>query len=324
MSDDFKGDTQGRWRSILLELGVEERMLDGKARPCPICKEGRDRFTFDDKDGHGTFICRKCGAGGGLKLAALFMGVEMAEAMRRIRPILPKTVPNTAPRSKKSPDARMAEMLWNESVAITEDDPVMRYLRARGLALTADRVPKDLRLHPKLSYYENRKSIGTYPAMLALIRDLAGKAVTVHRHYLSKDGRKAPVPEPKKLASGFEAGCIRLYKADPEKWLGIAEGVGTALAASHLFKLPVWSAVDAGHLERWQPPEGITRVAIFGDHDSSFTGQASAFTLAKKLVAKKGITARVIMPTAVDTDWLDVINDPKEMKRWTDRFPAGL
>ncbi|UIV58778.1 hypothetical protein H6S07_13670 [Escherichia coli] len=31
----------------------------GKGGPCPACG-GDDRFTFDDIEGRGTFICRKC------------------------------------------------------------------------------------------------------------------------------------------------------------------------------------------------------------------------------------------------------------------------
>lgn len=47
---DVRTAAAGRWRAILLSLGVNERALSGKHGPCPLCG-GRDRFRFDDKDG---------------------------------------------------------------------------------------------------------------------------------------------------------------------------------------------------------------------------------------------------------------------------------
>ena len=67
----------GHWLGILTGPGgVDPALLDGKPRPCPICGEGTDRFTFDDEEGRGTWICRQCparpgkgaGAGDGMDL----------------------------------------------------------------------------------------------------------------------------------------------------------------------------------------------------------------------------------------------------------------
>jgi putative DNA primase/helicase len=55
-----------RWREILPQLGVETRYLTNKHGPCPICRKGRDRFRFDDRDGSGSYICSQCGAGSGI------------------------------------------------------------------------------------------------------------------------------------------------------------------------------------------------------------------------------------------------------------------
>ena len=40
---------QGRWRTILSEVGIPASALTGKNGPCPICG-GKDRFRFDDKE----------------------------------------------------------------------------------------------------------------------------------------------------------------------------------------------------------------------------------------------------------------------------------
>ena len=48
----------GLWPMILHRLAVDVPPV-GKGGPCPACG-GDDRFTFDDREGRGTFICRKC------------------------------------------------------------------------------------------------------------------------------------------------------------------------------------------------------------------------------------------------------------------------
>jgi DNA polymerase I-like protein with 3'-5' exonuclease and polymerase domains len=51
---------RGHWPELLQALAdVDPDLLTGEPAPCPVCG-GDDRFTFDDKDGDGTWICRKC------------------------------------------------------------------------------------------------------------------------------------------------------------------------------------------------------------------------------------------------------------------------
>ncbi|HBC3016330.1 TPA: hypothetical protein KC554_003971 [Escherichia coli O146] len=49
---------EGQWPLILQRLVIDVPPV-GKGGPCPACG-GDDRFTFDDIEGRGTFICRKC------------------------------------------------------------------------------------------------------------------------------------------------------------------------------------------------------------------------------------------------------------------------
>ena len=55
--------------------------------------------------------------------------------------------------------------------------------------------------------------------------------------------------------------------------LGIAEGVETALAASIMFNVPVWAALNANRLKVWEPAEGVSEVVVFGDNDINSVGQ---------------------------------------------------
>lgn len=99
--------------------------------------------------------------------------------------------------------------------------------------------------------------------------------------------------------------AVRLSDVSPV--MGIAEGIETALAASDRFELPVWAALNANLLAEWEPPFGVTEVAIFGDNDTNFTGQAAAYQLARRL-ARKNITASVHIPSQIGTDWADEVN----------------
>jgi putative DNA primase/helicase len=59
----------------------------------------------------------------------------------------------------------------------------------------------------------------------------------------------------------------------------------------------------------WEPPEGVREVVVFGDSDRSFTGQAAAYQLAKRL-RNMGIEVDVRIPDGVDIDWADIEGVP--------------
>ena len=148
-----------------------------------------------------------------------------------------------------------------------------------------------VRFHPALGYWQHNdhdeaELIGRFPAMVALVTGADGMPVTVHRTYLTADGRKAPVAEPKKLMGypghRLVGGAIRLSAPGPV--LGVAEGIETALAVHLRTGMPVWSAVSAGLLARLEPPAGTSLVVIWADRDRSGAGEAAALTLRERLL----------------------------------------
>jgi len=292
----------GRWPGILQQLGIDAAYLGKKHGPCPICA-GKDRYRFDDKDGRGTWICSHCGSGDGFKLLQGVLGWSFSEAAKQIDRIV-GTVPAgpIAPQRTDASKVRALLQVWEGSREVTRGDPVWRYLNRR---LDLEEVPAGLRLHPGLRYTdEDGRDLGRFPAMVAKIQYPDGAGASIHRTYLTDDGGKAPVPQPKKIMAGkpLNTGAVRLGEAGAT--LGISEGIETALAASIRFCVPVWAATNATLLESWVPPAGVERVLIAGDNDASYTGQAAAYRLARRLV-QEGLAVEIQIPRQVGKDWAD-------------------
>lgn len=290
----------GKWPGILVGLGIDEKFLSKKHGACPFCG-GHDRFRFDDKNGSGSFICSHCGAGGGMDFLMRMFGWPFREAAANVDRII-GTVKETVQREERSEADKVAAIkkVLRGCRQVEQGDPVWNYLNRRtGIT----EVPADIKFHPSLHHTEG----GTHPAMVSVLRAPDGTGITLHRTYLTLDGRKASMTPAKKFMAGkrLNGGAVRLSRVS--ETIGISEGIETALAASIRFHMPVWAATNSVLLEQFMPPAGVESVVIFGDNDSSYTGQSAAYNLARRLV-RDGIQAEVVLPDRVDKDWCDMVN----------------
>lgn len=208
--------------------------------------------------------------------------------------------------------ARAADInsdLWAQAVGITTADPVVRYLSGRGILL--NNWPSALRYHPSLDYWQEGRLFGRFPAMVAAVTNIDGKLVSIHRTYLTSDGRKANVGTVKKLVgcSARLAGCsIKLGQIDFSQRvpiIGVAEGIETALACMAASGIPTVSAVSVHGLERYHWSKGTHGLIVFGDNDGNQVGQQAAAALSHRALSD-GLSVRVLIPPQVDTDWADV------------------
>ena len=207
-----------------------------------------------------------------------------------------------------------AEM-WAQGSPITVGDPVALYLETRGIHL--DIWPEALRYHSGLDYWDGSRLMGWHPAMLGAVTDATGQLVSVHRTHLARDGRKADLPVVKKLTrcSARLAGCsIKLYqpaRIDGLEYIGVAEGIETALACFAASGMPTVSAISAQGMERYQWPGGVNNLFVYADNDISEVGQRAAAALARR-ARKAALEVRVLTPQHVGTDWADVWSVYKE------------
>ena len=144
------------------------------------------------------------------------------------------------------------------------------------------------------------------PCMLALLHDLAGELVAVHRTFLAPGGTGKAAVEPVRMTLGDVRGAaVQLYPAAPH--LVVAEGIETALAAAELLGLPAWAATSAGNLgDAMALPPEVREVTIAADNDPP--GRRAAKNAAARWRAE-GRAVRVAMPDKPGADFNDVLRE---------------
>jgi len=328
----------GRWLDVLAVFAPAlARALDrpGRHVPCPV-HGGTDGFRlFRDVDQTGGGVCNTCGTFPDgfallmwvnrwsfpevLQAVAHTLGLEADRASRKSWASSPRPRP---PERDRESVIEALNRIWEHSLDPTDRRavPLRLYLSRRGLSgvkLDGDVV----RFHPALQYWSRNhhdklELVGRFPAMVALVIGSDGMPVTVHRTYLTPEGCKARVPEPRKLmgypGDRLVGGAIRLFPSAPV--LGVAEGIETALAVHLRTGMPVWSAVSAGLLARLEPPADTSLIVVWADRDRSGAGESAAKSLHERML-RRGIPVAVHLPPgpipmgAKGIDWADVWSD---------------
>ena len=195
-----------------------------------------------------------------------------------------------------------ASCLWAEAQAIAGTLAAV-YLGARGCApgLGAS-WPGDLRFHPECPFGPSR-----VPALIALIRHVVtGQPTGIHRTALSDEGASKRVMPPglqPKMMLGRAAGAA-IHLRNASTYLGLAEGIETALSAQKIFKVPVWAALSASGISSFPVVHGISRLFVFADNDAA---GLSAARKCKRRYKEAGIEAEIRYPSKVDSDWNDYL-----------------
>lgn len=294
----------GKWPAILGQF-LDERAINGRHTGCPMCG-GKDRFRFDNKDGAGTWFCTNCGSGDGFHLLEMKNGWTFKEAAEYVERTAGKFQAQESQAARGVEDVLTAlGRVWKGTKQVEVGDPVDKYLRNR-----CHEVPTclhEIRFHPSLAYRHDDGSTTKHPALVArVVNGTPKRAVCLHRIYLTEDGHKAAVPTPKKLMTPIqklENVAVRLMQPE-DGWLGIAEGIETAVAAWRRFGGPVWAALTSGLLKSFRPPPEVKLLTIFGDNDLNYVGQSAAYELARSC-AMRGLEVKVAIPEKPGTDWAD-------------------
>ncbi len=300
-----KQAAQGKWDGIIASI-LGENAVSRKHTACPICG-GEDRYRYDNNRNDGDWFCNHCGTGDGFKLLMETLGIDFAEAAKRVDSVVGNI---EAEAFKPDIDIDRRRQSLNDTWAHAKSPKLAaEYLTSRGIPAEIIQQAKDLRGHKNLRHVEaGGQARHTYrPAMVGLIRNDKGVPISIHRTYFGEAKEKKIMPTLENIAGA----CVRL--GEPDDTLVIAEGIETALAAWAITGHPAWATISAHGMAEFKGiPRHVKKIIICADNDASFTGQEAAFACAKYMKQRVKVETIVTMPNSIGCDMLDVLCQLKE------------
>jgi phage/plasmid primase-like uncharacterized protein len=336
--EDIKQHARGQWHGILLTLApqLQEALEKAPRHVCCPVHGGQDGFRLHkDYVENGGAVCNTCGAfPSGFRVLQWLTGWDFPQTLGAVSELLgldngtpvPLPVPVTkntsnASAGQKQADEKIRQRLrqtWQDAVSIKDEwaKPARRYLMRRGIS-PATMESTRCKCHPNLAYFEiGRGVVGRFPALLTMLCDHQGNAITIHRTYLTLEGFKAPVENPKKTMSypSFRklTGALARLGELENGTIGLAEGIETALAVWEATGQVCWAATSAALLEATILPHNIRQVVVWADNDLKKAGQKAALRLAERLI-REGRKVKVQIPDRPaeqkSWDWNDVLTN---------------
>lgn len=278
------------WVSFYTQIGVDQKALTGRHADCPLCKN-EACFRTNIPKRPGVYVCSKCTSSkyttpldfvkrfmdfDSYQEAAMFIydrcsnGVKSPERKTQVLDSLELSADQFAKETAKR------QWVWNTlAVPVSEGDPVWKYLHRRIPGLK--RVPQNIRYQPKAQYWEKGDNgpvlMGEFPAMIVRGFNSKGQCVQLHTTFLTDDGKKAEVTNPKKVRTsiGSNSFAMRLSDIGDDGVLGLSEGIETGLAAENRFGHAVWACHSNTVLANFEVPEDlidkISKLIIYADND---------------------------------------------------------
>ena len=152
---------------------------------------------------------------------------------------------------------------------------------------------------------------GGAPALVALVQNVVGSPIAVHRTYLSRDGSaKANLDPPKASLGPTWGGAIRLDPLAAEMVIG--EGIESAASAGCMLELPAWAAISAGNLARGLvlPPQ-VRSVVIAVDADPPTARARGRVPMPRRRPRDRwrveGRHVRIAVPDEIGRDFNDLL-----------------
>ena len=273
---------------------------------CPFHAEKTPSFRVNDAKG--VYNCFGCGASGdAIRFLMDHERMTFLEAARALADDanMPALTPKERQQQTRAETAdRAAAILsaqaqWHDARPI-RGTPAELYLRSRGIV---GAMPPTIRF-VRAPAWKNPKTGADGPALPALIaacQNTAGKIVGVQRVFLTKEGRKANMANPK-LSLGQVRGCaVRLGPIAPHIILCEGPEDGLTLRQKHP-RASVWVSLGTGAMPHIELPEAIRRVTIAGDNNAP--GRLAVETASAAFI-KQGRKVDAIYPPRQFTDWND-------------------
>ncbi|MTJ93955.1 MAG: hypothetical protein F8N36_14020 [Desulfovibrio sp.] len=264
---------------------------------------------------------RKPGKSGFIEVVAQvahFLGMSPEEQARR-RPHQPALVIPTGPTAEEIAAVEKGrEKLakkWDTALPLDHEDAAIArdYFKFRGLAVPSSM--NDVRFVPSEPYYgkdpdnpDKSKFIGRFPALLAKVRNRAGRTYKLHRLYMEADGSKFSQGDRKKMthdsADLLDEGLhIEVFRS-PGGYLGLTEGIENSVAVRLGSGMPCWATWSSSVMPAFPVPKGLRHLFIWADRDTA--GLKNAIKLKERLAVENPMLSVTILLPPQGMDWNDV------------------
>lgn len=338
---------EGRWDLVLPRVipEIQEAIDAGHRRhvTCIFPDHGsEDKFRITNKfEQTGSVICtctadrkvrggielimraRCCDFKTARNLLVEALGISVSPRGFTPPPRLPPAKPREVDEAELKEKARKVKeqicQIWNETIALTDPAAEAAQLWFENRGVTPIKTPfADIRFHHGLRYYFGDKYIGTFPCIVSMLRDNAGRTRTLHRTYITHDGKKpTEVPQGKTrklytVPDDLSASGAAVRIDEPTNCLMLAEGIETALSARRLTRLPTWACLTKDLLRNIELPQSVRIVTVWADKDRSDAGQQAAAELVLRL-REQGLKAVAMLPPGEipegqkSLDWNDLL-----------------
>lgn len=281
---DVVAIANGQWLNILNNLCGEIHYK--KAQPCPSCG-GHDRFTFDDLEGRGTYVCRGCGSGDALSLVAKMHSVNAREAALLVAPYVGLSVCHKVDTAVIELSKRKAEQAKSQEAAKLAAKQKRAVIRA--LAIVKNCIPalaSNIYLNAKqvqpFGSFELTKGVHLYGDF---IMNKGSLVVPIFNPTLSGLQFVQPNSEKHILAGSKVKGGFYPLSGKDSNQIYIGEGFATCAAVAEcLPSALVLCAFSAGNLINVALAIRSNRpkvdIIIIADNDESGTGEREAIKAA--------------------------------------------
>jgi len=323
----------GQWWQLLSILipEIQNSLNRGCSHgPCHMHGGGDGFRFFPDFKETGGCVCNTCGVfSNGFELIKKSLGVSEAkavflvkEASNYIKKNGPTVSSNMVVETPKFDEDKYKAILNSQKSSVTLDQPeaipAIRYFIDRGVGIDQNNNTTKISYNKHEPCFEGGQVVH-WGAILLHVENDKG-LVNMQRIFITKDGKKASVKNPKRLMpspkKGFTTGAaVRLYSVS--NILHVTEGVETALAIRIAMNEPVWAAVTANGMAKLKVPKSVKVLKIWADKDVSGTGEKAAKELAKSVKGQCEVVIQIppypIPDGSKSLDWLDVLNMEEQL-----------
>lgn len=280
--------TEGKWDVVFDYYGIP--ITKGNTHykgPCPLCgKEGKFRL-YKDWIRSGGYVCVCSSSPSGVTLLLSKTGKSYKDLAVEIYKMLNYDEKEVHREVKQ--DNGLKEVQDFNMLPILNNSYAEMYLLNRGIKILPH---KAIRFSPACFYTRTTN----YPAMVALATTDSGEVAYKHCTYVL-NGQKIDRDDAKKMfkvQNVFDNSiCIRMFNLGKLSYMGIAEGIETALSAAQMFDLPVWATMNSTYMKKFKAPKGIKDLFIYADNDRNGTGLHAAFECGRNNVLAPNDVERV-------------------------------